>query len=145
MLSLIFIGLPAKSETSDSSKILAARGVLVRVLGSRANTIKLEMIPAANASDTYEYSASKGNLLVKGTSVIALTRGVYDYLRKNNLGMLDWAGPQFDLPKRWPDAPLTKLTSPFRIRQAYNVVTSGYTTPYWSRNLTGRPCMDLIC
>ena len=54
----------------------------------------------------------------------------------------------FNLPERWPDTPLKRVTTPYRIRHAYNAVTSGYTTPYWTwerweRNSTGRLCMGL--
>jgi len=136
MFAFVTFGCFAQSRTSKivsdkSKKIIAARQVLSRTLGNRGQSVQLEIIPAEEASDTYEYFSKNGKLIVKGSSTIALTRGVYDYLRSNNLGMLGWAGPQFSMPEKWPDAPLTKVTSPFRIRQAYNVVTAGYTTPYW--------------
>ena len=122
-----------KIPENESPEIKAAYGVLQRVLGENAAySIHLELIPATENRDTYEYECKDGKLKVKGSSTIALTRGVYDYLRSNGLGMLDWSGPEFRLPKPWPDAPITKLTTPFRIRQTYNAVTSGYTTAYWS-------------
>ena len=123
-----------KNVTKDNlSEIIAARAVLQRVLGEEAATsIHLELIQAIENRDTYEYECENGILSVKGSSSIALTRGVYDYLRSKGLGMLDWAGAEFRIPKCWPDAATTKLTTPFRIRQAYNAVTSGYTTAYWS-------------
>ncbi len=111
--------------------IRSAKKVLKRVLGEKSNSISLAIISAEDGIDTYEYEAKKGRLYIRGSSVVALTRGVYDYLRDNHLGEMDWTGPKFRLPKYWPDADLKRLTSPFRIRQAYNVVTSGYTTPYW--------------
>ncbi len=121
----------SKSPIKQSPEMVAARDVLNRVIGDHANSIKLEMLPATGGTDTYEYICTNGVFTVKGSSVSALTRGTYDYLRYKHLGMLDWSGPQFRLPKQWPDAPLTKVTTPFRIRHAYNAVTSGYTTPFW--------------
>lgn len=121
-------------DKNQSTETEAARAVLKRVLGDIANSIQLEMQPAINGCDTYEYTCINGVLTVKGSSVSALSRGVYDYLRNNNLGMLGWAGPEFRLPEQLPEAKQTKVTSPFRIRQAYNAVTSGYTTPYWDWN-----------
>jgi alpha-N-acetylglucosaminidase len=117
---------------SVCSEIDATRAVLKRVLGKKANTIHLEISNSPDTNDSYQYVSQNGKLMVKGSSCVALTRGVYDYLRNQNLGMLGWAGSQFHLPSRWPSAPQTTVTSPFRIRQAYNVVTAGYTTPYWT-------------
>jgi alpha-N-acetylglucosaminidase len=122
----------AESKPAESQQIRAAKNVLERTLGKRSESILLEFSASVNASDTYEYETHKGQLIVKGSSVNALTRGVYDYLRSNGLGMLDWAGPKFRLPEIWPDASKTVVTSPFKIRQANNAVTSGYTTPYWT-------------
>ncbi|MBK8881747.1 MAG: alpha-N-acetylglucosaminidase C-terminal domain-containing protein [Bacteroidales bacterium] len=110
----------------------SARKVLHRVLGERCESIVLEKLHESSESDTYEYSCKDNILTVKGTSVTAITRGVYDYLKDNGIGMLDWSGPMFNLPKKWPDTPLKRVTTPYRIRHAYNAVTSGYTTPYWS-------------
>ncbi len=122
-----FYGTPKPSETV----VEAARNVLERVIGQQAHNIKLEVIPAADDHATYEYEAKNGQLTVRGSSPTAITRGVYDYLRAKGLGMLDWSGPHFDIPARWPDAEKTRVATPFRIRHAHNVVTSGYTTPYW--------------
>lgn len=119
------------NKNKEEIIVHSARGVLSRVLGEKAASIQLRIHPAEDGTDTYEYECINGKLKVRASSVTALTRGVYDYLKTNHLGMLDWAGPQFSLPETWPDAPKTNVTTPFKIRHAYNVVTSGYTTPYW--------------
>lgn len=116
---------------SITSILDAARNVLDRVLGTYANSIILEVIPEENNRATYEYEARNGQLMVVGSSPTAITRGVYDYLRENGLGMVDWSGSHFKIPQSWPDSKKTKVTTPFRILHAHNVVTSGYTTPYW--------------
>lgn len=121
----------AVSKKTNTS-IDAAYKVIGRVVGAPSSSIKMEIVPSANGYDTYEYSCKEGKLTVKGTSTNALTRGVYDYLRNSNLGMVGWAGPELRIPNRLPDAPSTKVTSPFKIRQTYNAVTPGYTTPYWT-------------
>jgi alpha-N-acetylglucosaminidase len=111
----------------------AARGVLTRVMGEeKAGTIVLEPLAQLDGRDVYEYQCSKGNLTVRGSSAVAMCRGAYDYLRAHNLGTVGWAGPRLRLPEKWPDAPLTHVDTPFRIRHCYNVCTSGYTTPYWT-------------
>lgn len=117
----------------DDKKIIGvARDVLIRTLGNKAKNISLGVIDAIEGRDTYEYSAHRGFLTVRGSSAIAITRGVYDYLRDKDLGMVDWVGAEIHLPAKWPNARKKRVTTPFVIRQAYNVVTSGYTTPYWN-------------
>ena len=118
--------------TADTNpQVDAARQVLERVIGDKAKTISLA-IDTTLTQDTYTYQAENGKLSVKGSHTNTLTRGVYDYLKSQNLGMLDWTGENFNIPSQWPDAPLSKTTSPYPIRHAYNAVTSGYTTAYWN-------------
>lgn len=119
-------------KQKEPLEVTAARNVLSRVLGKRAKSIDLGMIPATAGCDTYEYSSNDGKLVVNGSSVVALTHGVYCYLKANEFGVFGWAGSEFRLPKEWPDVKKTRVTSPFRIRQTYNAVTPGYTTPYWT-------------
>jgi alpha-N-acetylglucosaminidase len=121
-----------KPSQKATRTIDAAREVLKRILGNKSRSINLEIIESRNGVDTYEYEAKNGLLTVKGSSTVAILRGVYDYLQSQGIGMLGWSGPQFRIPDKWPDKTLTSVTSPFRIRQAYNVVTAGYTTPYWT-------------
>jgi len=121
---------PGTNE-KDAQKLKAASAVLQRVLGEKSETIQLEILSDKNELDTYVYSSSDGQLSLKGTSVSALTRGVHDYLKDQGMGMVDWTGPHFRLPDQWPDAEPKSVGSPFKIRHAYNAVTSGYTTPYW--------------
>lgn len=111
---------------------LPAKHVLLRTIGPKAERIQLEWLKNKGNTDYYQYSAKNGVLTVKATTTNALTRGVYDYLKDNQLGMLDWVGSNFKVPAKWPDAPITKITSPYKIRQSYNVVTFGYTTPFWT-------------
>jgi len=70
---------------------------------------------------------------VRGSSVPALCRGFYDYAKSKNMGQVSWAeGRNMRIPAKWADAPKTRLVTPFEIRHAYNVVTAGYTFPYWT-------------
>lgn len=130
LLSVIMGSCRNKILSGNHPELDAAKRVLERVLDKKAKDIVLK-IDTTLAQSTYTYMAKNGSLTVNGNSAIALTRGVYDYLKSQQLGMLDWAGPEFNIPDKWPDAHLTKNTSPYPIRHAYNAVTSGYTTPYW--------------
>jgi alpha-N-acetylglucosaminidase len=130
---LFTISLCAQKDLKPAgSEQLAAKGVIDRNLGQHAKKIKLLLNKDNQKKDSYTYEATNGTLIVEGNSAIALTRGVYDYLKNNNLGMLGWNGPDFRIPEKWPIAEKTNKTSPFKWRQAYNAVTPGYTTPFWT-------------
>lgn len=111
----------------------AAREAIERVAGGRVAQLHLEAIPAEARRDAYEFEATRGTLIVRGSSPVALCRGFYDYVRANGLGMVSWAeGAPLQIPLRWPDAPKTRCVTPFEIRHAYNAVTAGYTFPFWT-------------
>jgi len=111
----------------------AARNVLTRVMGENAvQRIQLSTIPQKDGCDIYRYQSTPDTLKISGSSSIAICRGVYDYIRANDMGTVGWAGARLNLPAKWPTVAATKGETPFKIRHCYNVVTSGYTFPYWT-------------
>ena len=140
LIAVVLVTVPAKGADSSVSKpeprdlaaIEAARNVLGRITGGKAGNIRMEIIPAEANRDTYEYAATNGILILHGSSTIALCRAFYDYARAQNMGQVSWAGSWLTIPGKWPDATPARLTTPFEIRHAYNVVTAGYTFPYWT-------------
>ena len=137
LLLLFLMGCQNNQQINNSDNHVGddeilARKVLKRVLGKYSDSINLNITAGSEEQERYEYYCKDGKLTVKGSSVSAISRGVYDYLKNHHLGMLDWSGPQFRLPSHWPDAPVTSNSTPYKIRHAYNAVTSGYTTPFWT-------------
>lgn len=121
----------ASPAETQSNPVASARGVLRRLIGNRADTVRLDILPSNDGRDVLEYEAADGKLVVRGSSGVALSRGFYEYLKAEHLGMVGWAGKRLNLPKLWPDAPRTRIETPFRYRYYFNVVTYGYTMPYW--------------
>ena len=117
----------------------AARGVIARAVGKAPSAdIKIEIVSSEGKLPFYIYSATDGIVTLKGSSPVAVCRGFYDYLRANGLGMVGWRGAVVRLPPKWPDAPETRCDSPFKFKQMYNVVTAGYSFPYWNRERWSR-------
>ena len=115
---------------TESASVAAARAVLVRTFGERAKSVRLMELPSGG-NPTYEFEAKRGVLTVRGNAPTAMCRGVYDYLKQKHLGFVAWGGTRIAWPKRLPDARRTRVVSPFRYLQNYNVVTFGYTTAFW--------------
>jgi alpha-N-acetylglucosaminidase len=115
----------------DRQTVTSAQGVVKRLLGARANGFKLELIPSENGHDVFEVEGKNGTVVVRGTSAIALTRGVYHYLRYATHSQVTWSGEHLNLPKPLPDYPKTRVSSPYNLRLYYNVCAFGYTTAFW--------------
>ncbi len=132
LLCLAFAALASVSTARGDSTIDAAQAVLDRVTAHHASHIQMEVIPAVDGRDVYDYSASSGQLTLRGSSTVALCRAFYDYARAHGMGQDSWAGAYFTIPEHWPDSPATHVATPYAIREIYNVVTAGYTSPYWT-------------
>ncbi|MBN2091891.1 alpha-N-acetylglucosaminidase [candidate division KSB1 bacterium] len=129
---IIFCAISLYSSICANETIRATENVLHRLFGIDIPAVQCEVIPAVNGLDVFETECKNGQLVVRGSSTIALCRGFYDYLRANHLGMVGWEGPRVNIPPKWPDAPFTRVKTPFKMRHAYNAVTAGYTFPYWT-------------
>ncbi|KYP15992.1 alpha-N-acetylglucosaminidase [Flavihumibacter sp. CACIAM 22H1] len=131
-LSLVVLGSYCCQAQTKPDPLTSTRALLQRVLGEKAATIRLALDGTHQQTDRYLYKSSNNSLYVSGNSTVALARGVYDYFKDQGLGMMDWAGHNFDLQAAFPEVKEKARQSPFKIRQAFNAVTPGYTTPFWT-------------
>lgn len=116
----------------EDSIVASARGVLIRTIGERANTIRIHKTTSANGLDSFEVIACKGILTVRGNSTVALCYGFNTYMKKYCHSMCTWSGKHINIPLQWPDCLSLKGGSPYPYRYYLNVVTFGYSTPYWN-------------
>ena len=78
----------------------AAKGVLTRVMGKDVvSRIQFGLLQKTNGRDIYEYQASAETLTIRGSSVVAICRGAYDFLRAQNMGTVGWAGARLNIPE----------------------------------------------
>ena len=117
----------------QKTAVSAAYGVIDRVLPGSESSFHLRLVegPSWRGNDAFEVNAAGGIVTVEGNSAIALTRGVYYYLRHAVHAQFTWEGEHIDLPKVLPDFHSGKIVSPYRYRLYYNVCAFGYTTPFW--------------
>lgn len=109
----------------------AAQAVLERSFGHEtAARFALSLDTVSKDTDSFHLRKGNGKIVVSGSSSIALTRGAYDYLRRDANGMVSWSGQRTDLPSKLHPVDRTGA-SPYRYRYYFNVVTHGYSTPYW--------------
>ena len=122
----------ASSASSGDRATSSAREVLTRLLGARADEVALGWIPLENGHQVYEVSASQGRVSIKGSSGVAICRGMYAYLRKACYSMVTWSGQHLAQPAKFPDFAPQRVVCPYQFTQYYNVCTFGYTTPFWN-------------
>ena len=125
------LGAATNVRSEGRGGVSAAYGVIGRVLPDYRKDFRLEIVKADSGKDFFEVEAAHGIVTVRGNSAIALTRGVYYYLRNATHSQYTWEGEHLDLPKDLPDFKLARVVSPYEYRLYYNVCAFGYTTPFW--------------
>ncbi|MDQ0895321.1 alpha-N-acetylglucosaminidase [Agromyces ramosus] len=107
------------------------RGVVARI-GGDASRVLVEHIDAgADGEAIGAYEASAGLLTLRGTDAVAAASALSRYLQRNGR-RITWESPRLEPAfDAWPDAPQTTIRTPFAIRYYLNMVTHGYSAPYW--------------
>ncbi|HTO93126.1 MAG TPA: alpha-N-acetylglucosaminidase TIM-barrel domain-containing protein [Bacteroidota bacterium] len=121
---------PAQASRQRSA-VTAAEWLLKRTIKERASSFRLETIRQDHGKDVFEVEAHDGAVTIRGSGALALSRGFYHYLRNACNCQVTWSGSHIDLPVKLPDFPRTRVVTPYRYRQLYNVCTFGYTTVWW--------------
>lgn len=124
--SLCLVSLMAWGQSAKE-----AQGVIERFAGKKIPVELSLSLNKQDGCDIFETSVNKGKLTVKGSSEVALCRGFYNYVKSQNAGICSWSGNRLELPRKLADAPATRVVSPFKNHYYFNVVTYGYTMPYW--------------
>ncbi|MGN0213959.1 MAG: alpha-N-acetylglucosaminidase [Muribaculaceae bacterium] len=115
----------------DKAEINAAREVLQRTFPQLAQNVSLQAMPEQQGKPAFEQRVEGNRLVVKGSSAVALCRGVYDFVRRNHLGINSWSGIRYSAPASLAGATTAAVVSPVEHHYYLNVVTYGYTTAYW--------------
>lgn len=111
------------------SDAAAMRRLIARV-GGDPTTVRIERDPGPRAS-TASFRAQDGVLTLRGTDVPAVASAFAHALHARG-DRITWDTPRLAEPATpWPDSDTTTLHTPFGIRYYLNVVTHGYSTPYW--------------
>jgi alpha-N-acetylglucosaminidase len=140
LVSLVILttagGKCAVSEQVSAPKVKeqivqASTEVLERTVGDRMNRVNIDVVSGVDGKDRFEVHAVNGTLHISGSSVSAICYAFNRYLHEACNSMVTWSGKHLELTERWPDYAIAETTSPYPYRYYLNVVTFGYTTPYW--------------
>lgn len=118
-----------KSERRSGE--IEATAVINRFTGGTLDVkVQLSLKKDANGNERFVYSAKGNTLIIKASSPVAACRGFYDYVKSKGIGIASWSGNRFQCPDDIQVDPHS-VTSTYRHHQYFNVVTYGYTTPFW--------------
>lgn len=92
--------------------------------------IHIDLPTSRDGCDRYSYQANNHKLTIHATSAVAACRAFYDYAKMKGAGFCAWSGRRFVKPTNM-SCPKTDVTTIFRDHQYLNVVTYGYTMPFW--------------
>lgn len=95
-----------------------------------AVSVVLDLTPD-NGRDKYSYSLTGTNLTIHASNGVAACRGFYDFTKANGAGICSWTASRFALPETLTKTEQAEYVSPYRDHQYFNVVTYGYSVPYW--------------
>ncbi len=119
------------SAWGDDTK--AARAVIERFTQETPWPLELTISPEQESGKQYEVKVVDNKLHITGSSGVAICRGFYDFTKSQGWGISSWTGNRFDKSKaqQLPAGYSKNMKSPFKHHYYFNVVTYGYTMPYW--------------
>lgn len=128
---LLFLSVPflnLRGQQCDP-RVLEASAVINRFTQGMMN-VKIEIKQADNSQPYYTYFAQSDTLHIIASSPVAACHGFYQWTKSKRAGICSWSGNRFVRPIDLSTPPTTAV-SPFLHHQYFNVVTYGYSAPYW--------------
>jgi len=122
---LTFCGSEAKKRYSSP-----AQEVISRVAGTEIAARFEFSIDSQYRPQGYSLTVRKNKVYIAASDQVSLCRGAYDYLSNACNSLVSWSGNRINIPDPFPVYSAT-VQSPYRYHFYFNVVTHGYTTPYW--------------
>ncbi len=131
---LMVLPVIAQSNEAQQKAIEEAKAIIDRFTGGQLPLrLELSREKTEGGCDSYSTAMENGTLVVKASNGVALCRGAYDFIRSHGAGLRSWQGKSF-FPEALPETAAEKVVvSPFRDHYYLNVVTYGYTMPYWNK------------
>ena len=128
LLATSTLAMPAQISHKEKKAIKA---VIERTYPQLADQLTITSIAPDNGREVFAQSITNKKLDISASSPVAACRGVYDYIRNNTLGLASWTGNRLALPEHLEKGKTRRVVSPFAHHYYFNVVTYGYTMPYW--------------
>jgi alpha-N-acetylglucosaminidase len=81
--------------------------------------------------DVFEIENVNDGIVIRGNNNIAITRGLYEYLRESFGFSFTWSGQNISTQNSLPAKYFKRVQSPYRYRLYMNMCTFSYSTVWW--------------
>lgn len=131
-IGLFFFQLIACKTETPQNEAEPANAVISRIVGAE-NISKFELSIDSTLTQSYTVNVQDNKVHITAASQVGLCRGAYDFLKNACKSQVTWSGNNINIPEQLPDYSAS-VQSPYQYHYYFNVVTHGYTTPYWDWN-----------
>ena len=118
-------------DTDAATQKAAAEKVINEFTGNRLPVTVSIDLTATDGKDKFSYDYTGGTLSIHASNGVSACRAFYDFVKANGAGICSWSANRFQMPEALTKTQQAEYTSPYRHHQYFNVVTYGYSTPYW--------------
>lgn len=139
-LFALFVNIHAAEQLSKKDQAVARKAamqVISNFMGDAKDQPKVVLdlsLPKDDAGcDRFGYELKGRRLVIKASSGVAACRAFYDFVKSNEAGICSWSANRFSMPRTLKKTRQPVCTSPYRDHEYLNVVTYGYSVPYWDR------------
>lgn len=108
----------------------AADEVISRFTAGSGIKVNTKLVPS-DGTPSYKASVKDGVVTVEGSTPVAICKGFYDLVRESGAGIESWSGSRFDAQRLTAEDRTVETVSPYANHFLFNVVTYGYSVPYW--------------
>lgn len=134
LATLLALTITTAAQSRETPAVHEAAAAIARFNGDKKVPFRLKLIDKIDGKDQFRTSVRNGKLEIHGSSGVALCKGYYDYLKGQHAGISSWSGNRNALPSKLANTPERHVVSPVEHHYNFNVVTYGYTMPYWDWN-----------
>ena len=133
----------AHLQFAGTADTAAVHALIERLLPGKSPLFKLEVLPSGAVNDSFLLESKGDNIIIKGTSALAMCKAFNYYLSHYCHTAVSWyAADPVTVPQHLPAvATPVSETCRFENRFFLNYCTFGYTTLWWKWNDWGRFCI----
>lgn len=122
-----------QAQNADASTQKAAAEKIINKFTGGKLAVKVSVdLQATDGCDKFAYEYTGSELQIHASNGVSACRGFYDFVKSNGAGICSWTANRFEMPAELTKTSQTEYTSPYRHHQYFNVVTYGYSMPYWN-------------
>ncbi len=110
-------------------ELQAVRDLIARVLPNHKEQIVLEWCSAEK--EFYEIGGEEGRIVLRGSTVSAITAALGYYLKHDAKVHMSWCGSRVELPERLPAPQVCRREIQQKYRAYFNYCTFNYSASWW--------------